>query len=212
VEPLLRHLGDADEDFARQVIQALGSTGDRRTAEPLIAIANNRKASEAVREAAIISLGELADPRALETVLTIYKDAAASESTRRFCLRPIARCGRDDKARALAAIRNALVSKDELTRLNAIAALSHFHDAPSIALLESLLGDRTEPMIVHRVAAAALVSSGDPGAIERVYRESLLREAQAIELRLEVLDSLAQSHVATGYRWLVDAADVEGWR
>jgi HEAT repeat protein len=202
VEPLLRHVGDDDPDVAEWSIEALGGTGDRRAVEPLIAIAKNRGAPANLRGSAAASLGKIGDPRAFEPLLAIFKNAAEPESLRYRCAHAL---GETKQPRAFEVLREALGDKDEYMRLWAIGALTCLHDPRTVALFKSLLHNSGEEESVQRAAAAALVDTGDPDAIEHAYRESLLDKAQWPLLRLDVLDAFAQSRNTIAYPYVVRA-------
>lgn len=151
VEPLIKALKDTTEDegVRRAAARALGSIGDRRAVDPLMAVSETGPKS--VRIHAITALGYLDDERAVDTLLGLLSD-------RDFEVRIVAvralECIRDEDAiePLMQLLKN---DENDIVRQITASALSSFRDGRVIGpLTETLRVDKSG--YVRASAAEAL--------------------------------------------------------
>ena len=141
VPTLLAALDDPENDYPwsrQRIVRALGTTGDKRAADKLFAIACDDMDSRVVTEAAL-SLQDIGDPRAADLLLRLAVDP--------FCM------GHNSALAALADLNDPRVVKvcagllqddDPLTCALAARALIRKKDPRGIETLITLLGKVTE--------------------------------------------------------------------
>ena len=122
VEPLIKALGDKEEDVRRYTARVLGNIGGKRAVEPLIKALEDKDSE--VRQRAATSLGWIGDKRAVEPLIKALEDK--DSEVRRFTAIALGRIG--DK-RAVEPLIKALGDKDEYVRNSAAYALKKLgHD------------------------------------------------------------------------------------
>ncbi len=148
MQPLIRALGD--EDVRWYAVRALGSIGDPRAVEPLIATLTDPR--ELVRSAAAEALGRIGDPRAIEPLVVALRNNDKRRDSVASALDRLGWSPEEDEAGG--AYWAALRKWDKCVAIGAPA-------------VEALLAVLTEPDYdTHLPVAKALGQIGDRRAVE----------------------------------------------
>jgi HEAT repeat protein len=161
VEPLIKALGDKEEDVRRYTARVLGNIGGKRAVEPLIKALEDKDSE--VRQRAATSLGWIGDKRAVEPLIKALEDK--DSEVRRFTAIALGRIG--DKRAVEPLIKS--LDKDVYVRNDAARALANIGDKRAVEPLIKALGDENE--YVRRNATIALKKLGHEVKTEYTYPE-----------------------------------------
>ncbi len=177
VEPLIKALGDGDEDVRHAAAGALGKLGDIRAVEPLIKALGDGDGR--VRREAARALGKLGDTRAVEPLIKAL--GGGDGRVRREAARALGKLG---DARAVEPLINALLGH-RYVRYEAAKALGKPGDDRAVKALINSLINGEEAFTVESVLHSLLergASTMSPenldsvACLENSYTQAILGE------------------------------------
>ena len=168
--PEVSELVHEDNDVREAAAEALGTLGDPRAVEPLIAALQDENSD--VRRAAAEVLGEVGDSRAMEPLIATLRDEA--DGVREAAAQALGEIGEPAVGPLIAALRD----EDSAVRPVAIHVLGVIWGLPEVSRLAD------EDLSVRRAAAGALGELGDPRAVDALMaalqdRDDSVRKAAA---------------------------------
>lgn len=186
-EPVATHADDDDDEDGEDYVgaaaaYALGTIGDRRAVEPLIAVAQDRGRDWLIRGQAIWALGELGDERAFDVVLEALDDPGCEPEA-------LGALGGFRDERALEVFARYYRHPSSFLRQQAVIGLREYGGPAAVPFLLALLHDRDD--VVRGFAARALGWIGDVRAVEPLLYSLRYGDEHYRAIVLDALDELA---------------------
>lgn len=186
-EPVATHADDDDDGDGEDYVgaaaaYALGTIGDRRAVEPLIAVAQDHGRDWLIRGQAIWALGELGDERAFNVVLGALDDPGCEPEA-------LGALGGFRDERALEVFARYYRHPSSFLRQQAIIGLREHGGPAAVPFLVALLHDRDD--VVRGFAARALGWIGDARAVEPLLYSMRYGDERYRAVVFDALEELA---------------------
>ncbi len=183
-----RFSGESDQNVRRAIARAFGALGDREALPLLATVLRDRRATEPVRDAAILALEVIGTERAVALLIELLTSKSLDAERQKTVITAL---GRFKARAAIKPIRDALASADAGVRATAVDALSAIargekrdQAEPVLAALRGRLADPAAEVRNHAITALGLLE-------DRAAIPALINLADAEETRFEATKSLA---------------------
>ncbi len=182
---------DEDYEVRRAAADALGTIGDTRAVDTLIAALTDRDAT--VVEHVAWAIGKFRDARAVEPLIVALKGRSNVGNVAEGTTWALGQIG-SPAVDALISIFNKEYAYHDAAREAAATALGATRDARAVHPLVAAVQDKDWPVRLRRAAAAGLGELGDVQAVASLLVALMAKEEDVREVTAEALGKIRDSH------------------